>query len=109
MRYLFDAQLPPGLGRWLSEWLHTCDHVNDVDLGAATDDRIEAWARALQAVVWSADPTFAERARNAPGLQVVWLRCAETRRTKRSAPRLAPHLDEIEAALEAGEVLVEVR
>lgn len=108
MRYLFDAQLPPGLGRWLSEWLHTCDHVNDVDLGAATDDRIEAWARALQAVIWSADPTFAERARNASGLQVVWLRCGNTTNEALRA-RLAPYLDEIEAALAQGEALVEVR
>ena len=108
MRFLFDAQLPPGLGRWLSEWLHTCDHVNDVDLGAATDDRIEAWARALRAIVWSADPAFAERARNAPGLQVVWLRCGNTTNAALRA-RLAPHLNEIEAALAEGEVLVEVR
>ena len=108
MRFLFDAQLPPGLGRWLSERLHSCDHVNDVDLGAATDERIEAWARALHATVWSADPALAERARRTPGLQVVWLRCGNTTDAALRA-RLAPHLTDIEAALDAGEVLIEIR
>ena len=108
MRFLFDAQLPPGLGRWLSERLHSCDHVNDVDLGAATDERIEARARALQAIVWSAEPAFAERARRAPGLQVVWLRLGNTTDAALRA-RLAPHLTDIEAALAAGEALIEIR
>ena len=51
MRILVDAQLPPGLARWLSAKGHACDHVNDIGLGAATDDRIEATARNLQAVI----------------------------------------------------------
>ena len=107
MRFLFDAQLPPGFGRWLSERLHTCDHVNDVNLGAATDDRIEAWARGLQAIVWSTEPAFAERARRAPGLQVVWLRCGNTTNAALQA-RLAPHLTDIETALAEGEDLIEI-
>ncbi len=108
MRFLFDAQLPPGFGRWLSERLHTCDHVNEVDLGAATDDRIENWARELQAIVWSAEPAFAERARRGTGLRVVWLRCGNATSAELRA-RLAPHLTDIESALAAGEDLIEVR
>ena len=108
MRFLIDAQLPPGLGRWLSERLHTCHHVNDLDLGAATDDRIEAWAREMKAVVWSKDADFADRARREPGLQVVWVRCSNTTNAALQA-RLAPHLTDIEAALTAGEALIEIR
>ena len=108
MRYLIDAQLPPGLAYWLSARGHACDHVNDIGLGAATDERIEAWARDRRAVIWSKDADFAERARQSPGLQVVWLCCGNT---TNAALRtwLAPLLEKIEAALEAGEVLIEIR
>ena len=108
MRFLFDAQLPPGLALWLSERLHTCDHVNDVNLGAATDEKVEDWARALQAIVWSADPALADRARRGTGLQVVWLRCDNTTCAELQA-RLAPRLTDIEAALAEGEELIEIR
>ena len=107
MRFLIDAQLPPGLARWLSARGHSCDHVNDLDLGAATDEQIEARAREIGAVVWSKDADFAHRARRAPGLQVVWLRCGNTTNAALQA-RLTPHLSEIEAALDAGERLIEV-
>ena len=108
MRILVDAQLPPGLARWLSAKGHACDHVNDIGLGAATDDRIEATARNLQAVIWSKDADFADRARRSPGLQVVWLRCGNTTNAALQA-LLVPHLPEIETALTAGETLVEIR
>ena len=108
MRFLVDAQLPPGLSRWLAARGHVCDHVNDIGLGAASDDRIEAWARDAQAIIWTKDADFADRARRQPGLQVVWLRWGDTTNAALQA-RLAPNLREIESALEAGEVLVEVR
>ncbi len=108
MRFLIDAQLPPGLARWLSERGHTCDHVSDVGLGAASDERIEAWARDRRAAIWSKDEDFAERARRSPGLQVVWLRCGNTTNAALQT-LLTPLLGEIEAALEAGEALIEVR
>ena len=108
MRYLIDAQLPPGLARWLSGRGHTCDHVNDVGLGAATDESVEAWARDRHASIWSKDADFADRARQSAGLQVVWLRYGNTTNAALRA-RLAPLLEEIESALTAGEVLVEIR
>ena len=108
MHFLIDAQLPPGLARWLSARGHSCDHVNDIGLGAATDDRIEAWARARNAVIWSKDADFAERARRRPGLQVVWLRFGNTG-TVVLQDRLAAQFPDIESALAAGEFLIEVR
>ena len=108
MRFLVDAQLPPGLARWLATRGHVCDHVNDIGLGAASDDRIETWARDAQAIIWTKDADFADRARRQPGRQVVWLRWGNTTNAALQA-RLAPNLREIESALEAGEVLVEVR
>ena len=108
MRYLIDAQLPPGLAQWLSARGHSCDHVNEIGLGAATDERIKACARDKSAVIWSKDADFAERARQSPGLQVVWLRFGNTTNAALRT-RLAPLLGEIEAALTASEVLIEIR
>ena len=108
MRYLIDAQLPPGLARWLTANGDPSDHVNDLGLSAATDDAIEAKAREMHAVIWSKDTDFADRTRRTPGLQVIWLRFGNTANASLQA-RLAPHLLTIEDALERGEPLIEVR
>ncbi|MDE0407126.1 MAG: DUF5615 family PIN-like protein [Alphaproteobacteria bacterium] len=108
MRFLIDAQLPPGLARWLTAEGYPSDHVNDLGIGPATDSRIEAEARRLGAVIWSKDVDFAERARVRPGLQVVWLRLGNTTNAALRA-RLAPCLETVAAALAAGETLIEIR
>ena len=108
MRFLIDAQLPPGLARWLTAQGYPSDHVNDLGIGPATDSRIEAEARRLGAVIWSKDVDFAERARVRPGLQVVWLRLGNTTNAALRA-QLAPRLETVAAALAAGETLIEIR
>lgn len=108
MRFLIDAQLPPGLARWLTVEGYPSDHVNDLGVGPATDSRIEAEARRLGVVVWSKDVDFAERARSKPGLQVVWLRLGNTTNAALRA-QLAPRLETVAAALAAGETLIEIR
>lgn len=108
MRFLIDAQLPPGLARWLTAEGYPSDHVNDLGIGPATDSRIEAEARRLGAVIWSKDVDFAERARVKPGLQVVWLRLGNTTNAALRA-QLAPRLETVAAALAAGETLIEIR
>ena len=108
MRFLIDAQLPPGLARWLTAEGYPSDHVNDLGIGPATDSRIEAEARRLGAVIWSKDVDFAEHAQRRPGLQVVWLRLGNTTNAA-LRERLAPHLETLAAALAAGETLIEIR
>ena len=108
MLFLVDAQLPPGLARWLSENGYPSKHIDDLGLRAASDDVIEAKARELGAVIWSKDADFAERARHSQGLQVVWLRFGNTANASLRA-KLSPHLRTIESALKEGDVLVEVR
>ena len=108
MRFLVDAQLPPGLARWLTAEGYPADHVNDLSIGPATDSRIEAEARRLGAVIWSKDVDFAERARLKPGLQIVWLRLGNTTNAALRA-RLAPRMETMAAALAAGETLIEIR
>ena len=45
VRFLIDAQLPPGLAQWLTASGYPSDHVDDLGLGAARDDEIEIRAR----------------------------------------------------------------
>ena len=108
MRFLIDAQLPLGLAQWLAAKGYPSDHVNDLGLGAASDDEIEAKAREMQAVIWSKDNDFADRARRLPGLQVVWLRFGNTTSASLQT-KLERHLPAIEAALMDGESLIEIR
>lgn len=108
MRFLVDAQLPPGLARWLSSQGYPSDHVYDLGLGAASDDRVEARALELRAAIWSKDSDFADRSRQAKGLQVVWIRLGNTSNAALQA-RIARHLPGIDAALAAGEALIEIR
>ena len=108
MRFLIDAQLPPGLARWLSAQGYPSDHVNNLGLGAASDDEIEAKAAELQAVIWSKDSDFADRSRRAQGPQVVWIRLGNTSNAALQA-NIAQQLPTIRAALAAGEALIEIR
>jgi len=108
VRFLVDAQLPPDLAHWLSAQGYPSEHVNDLGLGAAPDDEIEARARKIGAVVWSKDAGFADRARQSPGLQVVWLRIGNTTNAALRA-RLTPLLTVIATALKDGETVIEIR
>ncbi|MDE0201799.1 MAG: DUF5615 family PIN-like protein [Rhodospirillaceae bacterium] len=108
MLFLIDAQLPPGLARWLSENGYPSRHIDALGLRAASDDVIEAKARELGAVIWSKDADSAERARRTQGLQVVWLRFGNTANASLRT-KLTPYLRTIEAALKEGDILVEVR
>ena len=108
MHFLVDAQLPPGMARWLSAQGYPSEHVNDLGLVAAPDSEIEERARGTRAVIWSKDAGFADRARQSPGLQVVWLRIGNTTNASLRA-RLAPLLTVIAAALEDGESVIEIR
>lgn len=106
--FLVDAHLSPGLARWLAARGCPSVHVEDPGPGAATDDEIEAAARRMQAVIWSKDADFADRARRSSGLQVVWLRLGNSsNRSLRDT--LTPLLPAIRADLESGESLIEIR
>ena len=48
MDFLVDAQLPPGLARWLADQGHSAQHVNDLGLAGAEDSVI--WNHALGVV-----------------------------------------------------------
>ena len=108
MLFLIDAQLPPGLAQWLSDNGYSSEHIDALGLRAASDDAVEAKARELDAVIWSKDADFADRARRTSGLQVDWIRFGNTTNASLRA-KLAPNLRTIEAALKNGDALIEVR
>ena len=55
MNFLVDAQLPPGLARWISSQGHRATHVFDIHLHAAADPVIWEHARNEKAVIVSKD------------------------------------------------------
>ncbi len=75
IRFVIDAQLPPGLAIHLRERGYPAEHVNRVGLGAAGDIAICAHTRRVGAVLITKDEDFIALALREPsGPQLVWLR-----------------------------------
>lgn len=108
MRFLVDAQLPPALARWLVAKGHEAEHVGDKGLQAASDTAIWDYALASAAAIVTKDEDFAQRkVLTAAGPIVVWIRLPNTRRQELLA-WFETILPDVVAALERGEMLVEV-
>lgn len=81
MRFLVDAQLPPGLARWLEAQGHTAEHVADRGMATADDRVIWDYALTTGAVIITKDEDFAiRRALASDGPFVVWIRRGNTTR-----------------------------
>jgi predicted nuclease of predicted toxin-antitoxin system len=108
LRFLVDAQLPPGLAVHLAAKGHAAEHVHDVGLGGAPDRKVWNYAARHRAVLITKDADFAEIARTSRrGTAVVWVRLGNT--TNRALWRtLEPLLSEIVEALQSGERLIEI-
>ena len=63
MRFIIDAQLPPGLVRWLIDAGHEARHLEEVGLREAEDAAIWRYALDHQAVILTKDEDFASRGR----------------------------------------------
>ena len=108
MRFLVDAQLPPGLARWLAANGHVAEHVYDFGGDGTTDQEI--WERALStaAVIISKDEDFALRATRADeGPQIIWVRVGNTRRAA-TIQWFSVLLPSLVSALERGDKVVEI-
>jgi len=108
-RFIVDAQLPPGLARALTDGGYPACHVQDIGLLAASDQAI--WDRAIRdsAVIITKDGDFAGW--HKPGAMcpaVVWLRVGNTAKVP-LVQWLLPLMPEIIVALNAGELLLEIR
>jgi predicted nuclease of predicted toxin-antitoxin system len=78
MRFLVDAQLPPGLAVWLRERGHEAHAVRELGLRDAEDDEIWAHALRIGAVMVTKDLDFVLLAAMEPATQVLWIRTGNT-------------------------------
>lgn len=107
MHFLVDAQLPPGLARWLEARGHAAVHVFEIGLGAASDAEIAARAEALDEILVSKDEDFLIL-RLPDKFALLWLRCGNT--TNRApADWMDARWGQVEGLLTAGDRLVELR
>jgi predicted nuclease of predicted toxin-antitoxin system len=109
MRLLIDNQLPQKLAEHLRGRGHDCVHVADLGLDEALD--VALWARALaeQRIVVSKDEDFVLLANRAGDLgRLIWVRLGNTRNEPLLAAFDKVH-DDIVAAFDAGQRIVEVR
>jgi predicted nuclease of predicted toxin-antitoxin system len=109
LRFLIDAQLSPRLTKALQDLGYGAEHVIDLGLAAAADDKLWQHAVRVSAVILTKDADFAARRRaSRTGPAVVWVRLGNTTR-RALLETLLPVLPEIAEAIAAGETLIEVR
>jgi predicted nuclease of predicted toxin-antitoxin system len=107
MRFLIDAQLPPGLCRWFEARGFEAVHVTEIGLGAAADAEIANRAEAESMILVSKDEDFLTL-RLPDRFVFLWLRCGNT-----TNHALAIWMDErwerVRALLDASEKFIELR
>ncbi len=109
MRFVIDAQLPPALARWLDDRGHLAEHVVDIGMQDADDSLIWRYALEKKAILVTKDEDFPHRLRLGGTAPVVlWLRIGNTSR-RALLHRFEPLLPQIEAMVQQGERLIEVR
>jgi predicted nuclease of predicted toxin-antitoxin system len=106
MKFLIDAQLPPGLCRWMEARGHDAEHVFDRAMGGASDADIASYAQSAGAVLISKDEDFLYLRLLYP-FPFLWLRCGNA-----TSAALGIWLEErwprVEKLLAAGETLIEL-
>jgi predicted nuclease of predicted toxin-antitoxin system len=109
VRFLIDAQLPPTLARHLVSLGHEAEHVSDVGLLAASDERIWDYTAAAGAVLVTKDEDFvtmrALSKRGGPA--VIWVRIGNTTRRVLIA-RFDAAFAAIVEALKRGETVIQI-
>jgi predicted nuclease of predicted toxin-antitoxin system len=75
IRFLIDAQLPPGLAHRFATRGYIAEHVNRIGLGTNSDGAIWRYAARTRATLVTKDQDFVALAGREPsGPQVVWIR-----------------------------------
>jgi predicted nuclease of predicted toxin-antitoxin system len=109
VRFLIDAQLPPGLAHRLARAGHHALHLHEVLGPEAPDIEVAMEANRRQAILVSKDEDFADLSRRGILLvPLLWIRLGNTTNVA-LWQKLAPLLPEIELAFAAGESIVEIR
>lgn len=109
MKFLVDAQLPPGLTQWLREAGHDAQAVREVGLREAEDGAIWRHAQAHGQAIITKDEDFAQRAQaGAAGPVIVWLRIGNTSNASLRA-WLVPQMPRLVELIAQGYRVIEVR
>lgn len=105
MNFLIDAQLPPGLCRWLGARGHRAVHVTERE-DALADEVIAEWAESDALILISKDEDFLA-IRLPDRFALVWLRCGNA--TNRAlAAWLDARWERVEELLAGGERVIEL-
>ena len=107
MKFLVDAQLPPGMYVRLRQLGHEAVHVSEIGSTNATDAQIAAVAVAQDMILITKDEDFLAL-RNPDRFAMLWLRCGNVTNLGLSN-WLEPRWPDVENLLEAGERLIEMR
>jgi predicted nuclease of predicted toxin-antitoxin system len=107
MKFLIDAQLPPGLVRWFEARGFEAAHVFELGLGAASDTEISALAESGGYVLVSKDEDFLTL-RLPDRFAFLWLRCGNTANRVLSV-WMDERWERVAGLLAGGERLVELR
>ena len=110
MNFLVDAQLPVALARWLSGKGVEARHVSDLGLDEAPDAEIWRRAKDERLIIVTKDDDFrllSDRLERIPP-QVVWVRIGNCRK-QALISAFESVLPLLQAALESGERIVEIR
>jgi predicted nuclease of predicted toxin-antitoxin system len=107
MKFLVDAQLPPGICIGLKTRGHDAVHVFDLGLGGASDKEIADWAVANEAIIISKDEDFLAL-RLPDRFSLIWLRVGNAT-TKHLAGWLEARWDRVEELLATNERMIELR
>ena len=109
MKFLVDNQLPLALAKYVQQRGFDCEHVLDVGLAECLDVEICRYAEAHDRVIISKDEDFFYIASQSKRkIKLIWVRLGNCR----TAPLLAAFdrlWPSIEASLNAGDRLVEIR
>lgn len=107
MRFLIDAQLPPGLCNWFREQGSEAQHVAQELSGQTPDTQVVDHAERDGLIIVSKDDDFVTRF-PARSYRLLWLRCGNI--TNRALTLwLAERWPAIAGKLDAEERLIEVR
>ena len=107
MKFIVDAQLPPGLCVWLQARGFGAQHVFDIDLGGASDSAIAERAMVENAFIISKDEDFLIL-RLPDRFGFIWVRIGNST-TKALFGWLDARWEQVDALLASGERLVELR
>ncbi len=107
--FIIDAQLPPALAKLLREEGHEAVHVTEVMLQDTDDGEIWAYAMENGVIVVTKDEDFPHRQmQSSIAPFIVWVRIGNTSR-KALLAWFKPLIPSIEAHLEQGNKLIEIR